>query len=83
MDEYETWCNDTFRGKPKHSRETWCPSQIPKTCLGSNPGLRGDRAATNRQSHGTASCFVWYMIYLFTAIGYHLEAVVGKLVKKK
>jgi hypothetical protein len=32
-----------------------CPPQISHGLdLGSNPGLRGDRPATNRLSHGTA-----------------------------
>jgi hypothetical protein len=30
-----------------------CPPQI-STDLGSNPGMRGERQATNRLSHGTA-----------------------------
>jgi hypothetical protein len=31
-----------------------CPPQIPHGLdLGSNPGLRGERPATNRLSHGT------------------------------
>jgi hypothetical protein len=34
-----------------------CPPQISHGLdLGSNPGLRGERPATNRLSHGTALC---------------------------
>jgi hypothetical protein len=41
-----------------------CPSAILSTIKpiltdpGSNPGLRGERPATNRLSHGTAQCIV-------------------------
>jgi hypothetical protein len=36
-----------------------CPPQISHGLdLGSNPGLRGERPATNRLSHGTAYIFV-------------------------
>ena len=39
-----------------------CPPQIPhEPTPGSNPGLRAERLATNRLSHGTAIAeqFVW------------------------
>jgi hypothetical protein len=41
--------NEIDRGKPKYSGKnpTW-------TDPGSNPGLRGERPATNRLSHSTA-----------------------------
>jgi hypothetical protein len=51
--------NETDRGKPKYSGKT-CPSVTLSTTNptwtdpGSNPGLRGERPATNRLSHGTA-----------------------------
>jgi hypothetical protein len=47
------------RGKPTIRRQT-CPSatlsttNVTWTDPGSNPGLRGERPATNRLSHGTA-----------------------------
>jgi hypothetical protein len=34
--------------------------QNPTCDLGSNPGLRGGRSATNRLSHGTATCTAYY-----------------------
>jgi hypothetical protein len=52
--------NEIDRGKPTTRRKT-CPSatlsttNLTWTYLGSNPGLRGERPATNRLSHGTAS----------------------------
>jgi hypothetical protein len=54
--------NEIDKGKPKYSGgggET-CPSATLSTKIptwtdpGSNPGLRGERPATNRLSHGTA-----------------------------
>jgi hypothetical protein len=51
--------NHTDRGTPKNS-ETTCPSATTPTTdptwtdAGANQGLRGDRTATNRLSHGTA-----------------------------
>jgi hypothetical protein len=53
--------NETDRGKPKYSGKT-CPSATLSTTNPtwtdpeSNPGLRGERPATNRLSHGTALC---------------------------
>jgi hypothetical protein len=54
--------NEIDRGKPKYSGGGGeiCPSTILSTTNptwtdpGSNPGLRGERPATNRLSHGTA-----------------------------
>jgi hypothetical protein len=49
--------NETGRGKQKYWGKT-CPSatlsttNLTWTDLGSNPGLRGERPATNRLSHG-------------------------------
>jgi hypothetical protein len=51
--------NEIDRGKPTTRRKT-CPSvTLPTASLtwtdpGSKPGLRGERPATNRLSHGTA-----------------------------
>jgi hypothetical protein len=45
-----------LQGKTDNSEKT-CPSattNLTWTDPGSNPGLRGERPATNRQSHGTA-----------------------------
>ena len=61
--------NEIYRGKPKYSGEKPCPiatlstTNPTSTDLGSNPGLHGERPATNSLSHGTAlrhlvvSCF--------------------------
>jgi hypothetical protein len=52
--------NEIDRGKPKYSGKT-CPSAALSTTNptwigpGSNPGLRGERPATNLLNHGTAS----------------------------
>jgi hypothetical protein len=48
-----TWENRSNRGKtcPSATLSTTNPTW---TDLGSNPGLRGERPATNRLSHGTA-----------------------------
>jgi hypothetical protein len=51
--------NDNWQGKPKYSEKT-CPSATLSTTnlarpdLGSNPGSRGGKPATNRLSYGTA-----------------------------
>ena len=50
--------NKNYGGKPKYSGEK--PVSVPTTNPtwtdpGSNPGLRGERPATNRLSHGTAT----------------------------
>jgi hypothetical protein len=55
----EHWWNDTDRGKPS-TRWQICPSATLSTTkptwtgLGLNLGLRGERRAINRLSHGTA-----------------------------
>jgi hypothetical protein len=51
--------NEIDRGKPTTRRKTCLRATLPTTNLtwtdpGSNPGLRGERPATNRLSHGTA-----------------------------
>jgi hypothetical protein len=57
----EPWWNDTGRGKPKKSQEKTCPSttlfstNATWTDPGMNPGLRGERPATNRLSYGTTT----------------------------
>jgi hypothetical protein len=61
----------TFTGKNQVFRREACPSAILTTTnptyidQGANPGLRGDRVATNCLSHGTAEmpfplCLVKY-----------------------
>jgi hypothetical protein len=53
--------NEIDRGKPKYSGGKTCPSAILSatnptwTDPGWNPGLRDERPATNRLSHGTVS----------------------------
>jgi hypothetical protein len=52
--------NEIDRGKQKFSGKKTCPISTLSTKNptwiepGSNPGLRGERPATNRLSHGTA-----------------------------
>jgi hypothetical protein len=46
--------NTTDREKPKYSGKNLSTTNPTWTGPGSNPGLRGDRPATNRLSHGTA-----------------------------
>jgi hypothetical protein len=48
--------NENDRGKPKYSGRnlSQCHFVHHKSYPGSNPGLRGERPATNRLSHGTA-----------------------------
>jgi hypothetical protein len=59
--------NEFDRGKPTTRRKT-CPSatlsttNLTWTDLGSNPGLRGERPATNRLSHGTV--IVTWLVYI-------------------
>jgi hypothetical protein len=51
--------NETDRGKPTTRRKT-CPSATLSTTnpTWTDPGLRGERPATNRLSHGTATSAV-------------------------
>jgi hypothetical protein len=54
-----SWWNEDWQGKPKYSEKT-CPSATLSTTnptwidLGSNPGRRCGKSATNRLSYGTA-----------------------------
>jgi hypothetical protein len=58
----QVWCiggYDTDRGNPKYldknlSQCHFVHHSHGRTYLGSNPGLRGERRATNRLSHSTA-----------------------------
>jgi hypothetical protein len=58
--------NEIDKEKPKYSEET-CPSATwsttnPKwTDPGSNPGLHGERPATNRLNHGTAKFYLYLL----------------------
>jgi hypothetical protein len=64
-----------------------CPPQISHGLgLGSNPGLRGERPATNRLSHGTASALFNFALRLVTwhwcLLSFHSRsAVLGHLEK--
>jgi hypothetical protein len=55
--------NENWKGKPKYSEKT-CPSATLFTTnptwpdLGSNPGRRGGKPATNHLSYGTAFVYV-------------------------
>jgi hypothetical protein len=53
------WCNDINNGEPKTSEKNLyhCHFVKHKYHPGANPGLRGERPATNGLSHGTASKF--------------------------
>ena len=46
--------NDTDRGRPKYSETNLSNTNLTRTDLGSNSGLRCERLATNRQGIGTA-----------------------------
>jgi hypothetical protein len=65
--------NEIDRGKPTTTRRKTCPSatlsttNLTWTDPGSNPGLRGERPATNRLSHGTAYSEV-VTIYSYSAV---------------
>jgi hypothetical protein len=55
----EHWWDDADRGIQSCRKGTCCSAILSTTNrtwteLGSNPGLRGERPATNRLSHGTA-----------------------------
>jgi hypothetical protein len=56
---WSSWWNENWQGKPKDSEKP-CPSATLSTTnptwpdLGSNPGHRGGKPATNRLSYGTA-----------------------------
>jgi hypothetical protein len=45
--------NETDRGKPKYSGKNLSTTNPTWTNPESNPGLHGERPATNRLSHGT------------------------------
>jgi hypothetical protein len=57
--------NENWQGKPNYSEKT-CPSATWSTTnptwpeLGSNPGRRGGKSATNRLSYGTAICVILF-----------------------
>jgi hypothetical protein len=77
------WWNENWQEKPKYSEKTCRNATFFNTnpiCpdLGSNPGRRSGKPATNRLSYGTAFCPVYftgsiiktitevYCIYMFT-----------------
>jgi hypothetical protein len=63
-DECGNRSNENWQGKPKYSEKT-CPSATLSTTnptwldLGSNPGRRSDKPATNRLRYGTATNYLW------------------------
>jgi hypothetical protein len=65
----EQWWNDIFAGEtevlgenlPSATLFTTNPTWIDP---GANPGLRGERPATNRLSHGTAFCYLFSLFVL-------------------
>jgi hypothetical protein len=56
---WNSWWNENWQGKTKYSEKT-CPNATLSTTnptfldLGSNPGLRGGKPATNSLSYDTA-----------------------------
>jgi hypothetical protein len=59
IDEYGAMVERYLQGKPKYSERNLPSATLSTTNPtwidpGSNPGLRGERPATNRLSHGTA-----------------------------
>jgi hypothetical protein len=56
---WSSWWNEDWQGKPKYSENTYPSATLSTTNptwpdLGSNPGRRGGKPATNRLSYGTA-----------------------------
>jgi hypothetical protein len=68
--------NENWQGKPEYSEKT-CPSATSSTTiptcldLGSNPGRRFGKPATNRLSYGTAVCKLYMQLYLSVDIRVH------------
>jgi hypothetical protein len=57
---WSSWWNEDWQGIPKYSEKTYPSATLSTTNpiwpdLGSNPGRRGGKPATNRLSYGTAS----------------------------
>jgi hypothetical protein len=64
----EQWWNDTFAGETKVLRENLPSANLSTTNPtwidpGTNPGLRGERPATNCLSHGTAYLNLYVVKY--------------------
>jgi hypothetical protein len=63
---WSSWWNEDWQGKPKYSEKT-CPTATLSTTnptrpdLGSNPGRRGGKPATNRLSYGTALSYTLHV----------------------
>jgi hypothetical protein len=84
--------NEIDRGKPKYSGKHlsqchFLPPQIPHGLApGSNPGLRGERPATNILSHGADKTsltpyqrrYVVFFVYFFSDIGCSAVEIVFK-----
>jgi hypothetical protein len=56
---WSSWWNEDWQGKPKYSEKTRPSATLSTTNptwpdVGSNPGRRGGKPATNRLSYGTA-----------------------------
>jgi hypothetical protein len=70
--------NEIDREKPTTRRKT-CPSatlsttNLTWTDQGSIPGLRGERPATNRLSHGTAITLCWKILFIYCEIITHRQ----------
>jgi hypothetical protein len=57
---WSSWWNENWQGKPKYSEKTspsatLCTTNPTWPDLGSNPGRRGGKPATNHLSYGTAN----------------------------
>jgi hypothetical protein len=57
----EQWWNDIFAGETEVLGENLPSATTNPTWIdpGANPGLRGERSATNRLSHGTALLLIY------------------------
>jgi hypothetical protein len=77
--------NETDRRKPKYSGGGGGGGTCPRAPLGvtnpawtdpgSSPGLRGERPATKRLSHGTALMWVELMLFMIRTSGHHFRSL--------
>ena len=67
--------NDADRGRPKYSETNLSSTNVTWTDLGSNPGLRCERLATNRQGIGTVLKHELYSIIQFEPRSKHTPSV--------
>jgi hypothetical protein len=76
---------DGWQGKPKYSEKT-CPSAALSTTdptwpnLGSNPGRRGGKSATDCLCYGTAAALLWRASPRLKCISVHYKAQTYKVI---